>query len=72
VVQEPVEDRGSDGLVAEDAAPFGDLLIGREQDAPALVALGHELKEQIRRGALKRQVASSSMMRSLGLAKKVS
>ena len=46
MVQKPVEDRCGDGLVAEDVAPVGDLLIGGEQNAAALVALGATNRER--------------------------
>jgi hypothetical protein len=51
-MEQAVEDRRGDGLVAEDLSPLGNGLVGGEQDAAALVAFGDELKEQIRGGAL--------------------
>jgi hypothetical protein len=36
VVQESVEDRGSEHLIAEDGAPPRDGLVGREEQAAAL------------------------------------
>jgi hypothetical protein len=57
VVQEPVEDRGGDHLVAEDLAPLRDHLVGREQHAAALVATRDELEEQIRAALLEGQIA---------------
>ena len=44
VVEEPVEDRGRDGLVVEDLAPAGDAAVGGE-DRAVLVAAGDDLEE---------------------------
>ena len=68
MVQQTVEDRCGDGLVAEDVPPLGDLLVRREQDAAPLVPLRDELKEQVRRGSLQWQVAELVDDEELGLA----
>src|SRR5262249_61947091 len=43
--------------MAEDPAPGAEALIAREDDRPALVAPGHELKEEIGAVAVDRDVA---------------
>jgi hypothetical protein len=72
VVQKSVEYGCGDGLVAEDVAPIRDLLIRGEQDAAALVALCDELKNRCAVARSSGKYPSSSMTRSLGLAKKPS
>ena len=44
-VEEPVEDRGRDGLVVEDLAPGGDAAVGGEDDRAVFVAAGDDLEE---------------------------
>ena len=68
MVEEPVEDSRGDHLVAEDVAPFGDGLIGGEQDAAALVPAGDELEEDVGAGALEGEIAQLVDQRSFGLA----
>jgi hypothetical protein len=48
VMQELIEDCRCEDLVAEDGAPLRDQLIGRDQQAAALVASGDELEEEMR------------------------
>ena len=57
VVQEAIEDRRGEHLVAEDGAPLRDDLVGRDEQAAALVATGDELEEEMRAAPLERQVA---------------
>jgi hypothetical protein len=47
MVEQAVEDRGGDDGIVEDGAPFGDRPVAGEQDAAALVAARHELKEEV-------------------------
>ncbi len=53
MVQKSVEDSRGDGLVAEDMAPIGDLLVGGEQDAAACVPtwVFFDLKSEARDGS---------------------
>ncbi|HYC00558.1 MAG TPA: hypothetical protein VEC57_15600 [Candidatus Limnocylindrales bacterium] len=47
IVQQPVQDRGGQHLVAgQDLRPLANPLVRRDQDAAALVAVGHQAKEQ--------------------------
>jgi hypothetical protein len=48
VVQEPIENGGGQDFIAENGAPLRDQLIGRDQQAAALVASGDELEEEMR------------------------
>ena len=56
-MEQPVEDRGGEDLVAEDVAPLRHDLVGGDQDAAALVAAGDELEEEMRAPAFEGQVA---------------
>ena len=57
-MQEPIEDRRGEDIVAEDRAPLRDDLIGGDQQATALVAAGDELEKEMDGAAsFKRQVA---------------
>ena len=67
VVQQPVEDRGGDHLVAEDLTPAGQALVGRDQDRPPLVAPRHQLKKQVGPQPVQRQVADLIDDQKLGL-----
>src|SRR5215211_2427016 len=44
VVNESVDHRGGDGVVAEDLAPAGEVLVGRDDQAGSFVAGGDELE----------------------------
>jgi hypothetical protein len=66
-MQEAIEDRRGEHLVAEDRAPLRHELIRRNEQAAALVPTRHELKKEVSTAALERQVSSSSMMSSFGL-----
>src|SRR5690606_14137730 len=57
VVEQAVEDRGRDDRIAEDAAPFADRTVARDEQAPALVAARDELEEEMRSLGLEREVA---------------
>jgi superfamily II DNA or RNA helicase len=57
VVQQPIEDRRGDHLIAKHLAPLHDGAVGGDQHAAALVAAGDQLEEQVRRVRLQRQVA---------------
>ena len=56
-MQQAVEDRGRQDLVAEDGAPLRHELIGGDEQAAALVAARDELEEEMGAAALERQVA---------------
>src|SRR5258705_10140501 len=56
-MQEPVEDRGGQDLVAEDGAPLRHHLVGRNEQTAALVAARDELKEEMRAAAFEGQIA---------------
>ena len=47
VMEQPVENRRGEDVVAEDGAPLRDELIGRDQQAGALVPTGDELKKEV-------------------------
>src|SRR3954452_15846079 len=57
VVQQPVEDRGGEHVVAEDLAPFGEALVAGDDRAAAFVAAADQLEDHVRLGARERQVA---------------
>lgn len=46
VVNDAVDDRGGEFVVGEDRAPFAELDVRGEDDAPSLVAAGDDLVEQ--------------------------
>jgi hypothetical protein len=53
MVSEPVEQRGSELLVApEDFDPFGEGEVGSDDHAASLVALGQQVEEQLAAGAV--------------------
>jgi hypothetical protein len=56
-MQQPVENRGGQDLVAEDGAPLRHELIGGDQQAAAPIAAGDQLKEEVGAPPFKRQVA---------------
>jgi hypothetical protein len=56
-MQQSVENRGGQDLVAEDGAPLRHDLIGGDEQAAALVAPRDELKEEMGAPPFKRQVA---------------
>jgi hypothetical protein len=47
-MQQAIEDRGGEHLVTEDSAPLRHELIGRDEQAAALIATGHELEKEVR------------------------
>src|SRR5947207_15971224 len=47
VMQESIEDGGGDDVVAEDLTPLRHALIRRDQHRRFLVAMAHELKEEM-------------------------
>src|SRR5262249_34982851 len=52
LVQEPIEDRGRQDLVAgEHLGPVLDALVGRDEDAAAAIAIADEPEEQARLGS---------------------
>jgi site-specific DNA recombinase len=57
VVQQPVQDGRGEHVVAEDAAPFAEGLVGGEQDRAALVAAGDQLEDHVGVGAGQRQIS---------------
>src|SRR3954463_14829700 len=56
-MQDAIEDRGGDHAVAEDIAPCAKALIAGQNHRAALVATTDQLEEEIRSGAVDRQVA---------------
>src|SRR3954465_3314462 len=56
-MEEAIEDRGGEHVIAEDRAPLGHELIGRDQQAAALVPPRDELEEEMRAASFKREVA---------------
>jgi hypothetical protein len=57
VVDEPVDHRGGDDVVAEDLAPASERLVGGDDEAGPFVAGGDELEEQVGGFGLERDVA---------------
>ncbi len=57
VMQESIEDGGGDDVVAEDLTPLRHALIRRDQHRRFLVAMAHELKEEMGTLAFERHVA---------------
>src|SRR5947207_350758 len=57
VMQESIEDGGGDDVVAEDLTPLRHALIRRDQHRRFLVAMAHELKEEMSTLAFERHVA---------------
>ncbi len=57
VVDDAVDHRGGDGLVAEDAAPAGERQVAGQDERGVFVAGGDELEEQVRGVLLEGQVA---------------
>ena len=49
VVDEPVDHRGGDGVVAEDLAPAGEVLVAGDDQAGSFVAGEDQLEEQVGR-----------------------
>ncbi len=56
-MQESIEDGGGDDVVAEDLTPLRHALIRRDQHRRFLVAMAHELKEEMSTLAFERHVA---------------
>jgi hypothetical protein len=56
-MQQTIEDRRGEHVIAEDSAPLGHELIGRDQKAAALVPPRDELEEEMRAASFKREVA---------------
>jgi hypothetical protein len=57
VVQEPVEDRGGQDVVAEDLSPFGEALVAGDDHRAAFVAAADALEDHVRFGVRQGQVA---------------
>jgi hypothetical protein len=57
VVDESVDHRGGDDVVAEDFAPAAEGFVGRDDQRGAFVAGGDELEEQVRGLGFERDVA---------------
>jgi len=68
VVEEAVQDRRRQDLVAEDVAPLTVSLVGREHDGAALVAATHQLEEEVGGGTVEGEVAHLVDDEELGLA----
>ena len=56
-MEQAVENRGRQDVVAEDGAPLRHDLIGGDEQAAALVAAGDELEKEMGAPSFKRQVA---------------
>ncbi len=56
VMEQPIENRRGEHVVAEDGAPLGDKLIGRDQQAGTLVPTGDELKKEMGTATFEGQV----------------
>ena len=56
-MEQAIEDRGGEDVVAEDGAPLRHDLVGSDQQAAAFVPPGDELKKEMRAAALEWQVA---------------
>jgi hypothetical protein len=56
-MEQAIEDRGGEDVVAEDRAPLRDDLIGGDQEAAAFVPASDELEKERRAASFKRQVA---------------
>jgi len=56
-MQQPIEDRRSEDVIAEDLAPLTDKLVGGDEQAALLVAASDELEEEMRRSLLEGQIA---------------
>jgi hypothetical protein len=54
VVQEPIEDGGDDGVVAEEFGPLTDGFVGGADGARALLAVGDDLEEVVGFGSRER------------------
>ena len=54
VMEQAIENGGSEHLVVEDLAPVGKALVARDDQAAALVAARDQLKEQMRAAPLER------------------
>ena len=54
VMEQAVEDGSGQDLIAEDGAPLGDDLVGRDESAAAFVPPGDELEEQVSSALLER------------------
>ena len=57
MVDDSVDHRCGDGLVAEDAAPAAERQVRRQDQRGVFVAAGYELEEQVRGVLLEGQVA---------------
>ena len=57
VVQQSVEDGGSQDVVGEHAAPLGEGFVAGQDHAAAFVAAADQLEHHVRRGPVEREVA---------------
>src|SRR5262249_14194359 len=57
-MDEPVDHRGGDDVVAEDLAPAGKRLITRDDHGRALIAGGHQREHQVRGLRIERDIAN--------------
>ena len=57
MMSEPVEERGRHLGVSEDARPFAEGQIGRDDDRGALIELAHEMEEQLPASLSEGQIA---------------
>jgi|RhiMethySRZTD1v2_1073278.scaffolds.fasta_scaffold30384_6 hypothetical protein len=69
-MQQAIENGGGRHIVAKDCSPLRDELIGGDEQAPALVAPGHQLKEEVGAAALEWQIPELVDDQELRLAEK--
>src|SRR5262249_29275144 len=67
VMQQAIEDRGGQDVIAKHGAPLCHELVGRNEQAAALVAARYELKKEMGAAALERQVTELVKGEQLGL-----
>ena len=70
-MDEPVDHRGGDHVVAEDLAPGAERLVGGDDHRGVLVAAGDELEHQVRGFGVERDVADLVDDRAAGSARGV-
>jgi hypothetical protein len=57
VMEQAIEDRGGEDVVAADRAPLRDDLVGGDRQAAAFISVGGELEKEMGAASFKRQVA---------------
>jgi hypothetical protein len=67
VVQQPIQDRRGEYVVAEYAVPLAEGLVAGQQDRAALRAAGHQLEDQVGVGRASGSYPTSSTTSTAGL-----